>query len=158
MLAHDSPCNTELTNRFHTLMSQLIPTHFAISQLPDEILSFAVLVLQTMESSMTPSEKPHWNEKTGPGAVGSGSATQPGSINHSSIVYPNRNNNYSFDPSLHATVQQIGPGQAIFVELIRNPYRRRLSEMAQATWLRRFGCNSGKVPFTTRGAPSYSPP
>ena len=158
MLAHDSPCNTELTDRFHTLMPQLIPTRFAISQLPDEILSFVVLVLRTMESSMTPSAKQHSNEKTGHGAAGSDSATLRGSINPSSIVYPNRNKNYSFDPSSPATAQQIGPGQESFVESIRNPYRRRLSEMPQATWLRRFGCNSGKVPFTTSGAPNYSPP
>jgi hypothetical protein len=107
---------------------------------------------------MTPSAKQHSNEKTGHGAAGSDSATLRGSINPSSIVYPNRNKNYSFDPSSPATAQQIGPGQESFVESIRNPYRRRLSEMPQATWLRRFGCNSGKAPFTTRGVPNYSPP
>jgi hypothetical protein len=55
LLAQDSPCNAELTDRFHTLMPQLIPKPFVISQLLDEIISFVVLVLRTMESSMTPS-------------------------------------------------------------------------------------------------------
>jgi hypothetical protein len=158
MLAHDSPCNAELTDRFHTLMPQLIPRPFAISQLPDKILSFVVLVLRTMESSMTLSAKQHSNARTGHGVVGSGSATPPESINHSSIVFPSRSRNYSFVPSSPVIGHQIGPTQETFVESIRSPYKRRLSEMPQATWLRRFGCNFGKVPFTSREAPSYSPP
>jgi hypothetical protein len=148
----------ELTDRFHTLMPQLIPEPFAISQLPDEIVSFVVLVLRTMESSMTPSAKQLSRAKTGLGVVGSASATPPESINHSSIVFPSRNKNYSFVPSSPVTGQQTGPTQETFVESIRSPYKRRLYEMSQATWLRRFGCNSGKVPFTSREAPSYSPP
>jgi hypothetical protein len=158
MLAHDSPCNAELTDRFHALMPQLIPRPFTISQLPDEILSFVVLVLRTMESSMTPSAKQHSNARTGHGAVGSGSATPPESISHSSIVFPSRSKNYSFVPSSPVTGQQIGPTQETFVDSIRSPYKRRLSEMPQATWLRRFGCNSGKAPFTSREASSYFHP
>ena len=158
MLAHDSPCNAELTDRFHAIMPQLIPEHFVISQLPDEILSFVVLVLRTMESSMIPSAKQHSSAKTEPGVVGSDSATPPESISHSSIVFPSRRKSYSFDPFSHVTEPPIGPAQETFVASIRNPYRLRLSEMPQATWLRRFGCVSGKVPFTSRGAPSYSPP
>lgn len=158
MLAHDSPCNAELTDRFHTLMPQLIPEPFAISQLPDEILSFVVLVLRTMESSMTPSAKQPSSAKTGHGVVGSVSATPRESISRSSIVFPSRNKNYSSVRSSPVIGQQIGPTQETFVESIRSPYKRRLYEMPQATWLRRFGCNSGKVPFTSREAPSYSPP
>jgi hypothetical protein len=77
LLADDSPCNAELTDRCHALMPQLIPEPFVISQLPDEILSFVVLVLRTMESSMTPSAKQLSSARTGHGVVGSGSATQP---------------------------------------------------------------------------------
>jgi hypothetical protein len=93
MLAHDSPCNAELTDRFRALMPQLIPRPFAISQLPDEILSFVVHVLRTMESSMTPSAKQHSNARTGHGVVGLGSATPPESISHPSIVFPSRSKN-----------------------------------------------------------------
>jgi hypothetical protein len=158
MLAHDSPCNAELTDRFHTLMPQLIPGSSAISQLPDTILFLVVLVLRTMESSMTPSAKQHSNARTGHGLVGSGSATPPESISHSSIVFPSRSKNYSFVPSSPVTGQQIGPTQETFVDSIRSPYKRRLSEIPEATWLRRFDCNSGEAPFTSREAPSYSHP
>jgi hypothetical protein len=73
------------------------------------ILSFVVLVLRTMESSMTPSAKQPSSAKTGHGVGGSVSATPPESNNHSSIVFPSRNNNYSSVHSSPLTGQQIGP-------------------------------------------------
>jgi hypothetical protein len=41
---------------------------------------------------------------------------------------------------------------------VRAPWFRQLCAMPQAIWLRRFGVTSNGVPFTSRGAPSYSPP
>jgi hypothetical protein len=46
-VAFDDPDDELLTNRFHLFVPQLIPQHFKISPLPEEILSFVELVLRT---------------------------------------------------------------------------------------------------------------
>jgi hypothetical protein len=43
--AFDSPADVLLTHRLHSSVPQLIPQHFEISPLPDEILSFEEQVL-----------------------------------------------------------------------------------------------------------------
>jgi hypothetical protein len=50
-IAADNPDDRTLTRRFHSLLPQLIPHNFEISPVPDEILSFVVLVLRTTELS-----------------------------------------------------------------------------------------------------------
>jgi hypothetical protein len=120
LLAHSSLCNTELTDRCHALMPQLIPEPFVISQLPEEILSFVVLVLRTMESSMTPSAKQLWSARTGHGVVGSVSATPPESISHSSIIFSSRNKTHSSDHSSPVTRQQTGNSKPVHASTVQN--------------------------------------
>jgi hypothetical protein len=48
-LAANNPDNCTLTHCFHSSLPQLIPHNFAISPMLEDILSFVVLVLQTME-------------------------------------------------------------------------------------------------------------
>jgi hypothetical protein len=124
MLAADSPCNAELTQHFHQQIPQLILQAFAISQLPTELSSFAVLVLQTMESSMMQSAKHRSNENTGPGDDGLASAKQPGSITFSSISYLTKAKSSSSAPSFRAIGSPFGPSQASFIDSIQTPYRR----------------------------------
>jgi hypothetical protein len=50
-----------------------------------------------------------------------------------------------------------GINQETFLANMRAPWFHGLSEMPQAIWLRRFGVISNGSPFTSKGAPSYSP-
>ena len=157
-LAADDPDDATLTNRFHRFVPQLIPQSFNICPLPTEILSFVTLVLQTTESSMIRWNRRRMTTGTGPGGDGKDSAMKLGSWTTSSLTYPPGNANSSSDPFSLPTSQLSGAGQETFLQSIVRPWRERLCALPQATWLRRFGTISNQVPFTSRTAPSSSPP
>jgi hypothetical protein len=158
-LAFDFPSDSSLTLRFHVHLPQLIPKDFAISTLPTEISSFVILALQMTESSLNPSRKKPTRPETEPGDDGSPSAPSPASpITLSSLAYTSKKANSSSEPSLPFTDVLIGAEQEPFLASVRAPWFRKLSEMPQAIWLRRFGCSSNGAPFTSKEAPSYSPP
>jgi hypothetical protein len=94
-LASDNPTDCDLTARFHAHLPQLIPSTFTISPLPDELSSFAILVLQTAELSYIQSRRAHMKDATESGVVGPISATNWVSpITLSSISYPTGNGNF----------------------------------------------------------------
>jgi hypothetical protein len=155
-VAFDEPTDDILTDRFHSSFPQLIPQHFRISPLPDEILSFVEQVLRTTESSMIRSSRKRMRTATEPGAVGLDSVTTSASWTRSSLTFPNRNENYSSVPSSAPTKLPPGTSQGAFLEQLRKPWLARLSELPQAIWLRRFGTVSNKAPFTSRTAPGCS--
>jgi hypothetical protein len=63
-LAPDGPSDDELTQRFHRFLPQLIPRHFTISPLPNDILSFVTLALQTAKLSWIRAKKNPMNPET----------------------------------------------------------------------------------------------
>jgi hypothetical protein len=158
-LANDYPSDRVLTERFHSCIPQLIPEGFVISPLPSEISSFAILALRTIESSLIRSRKKPTKNGTESGAVGSRSAPkQESTLTLSSLNCNHPKRNSSSEPFSPCTEWQNGVQQAPFLASVRAPWFRQLCAMPQAIWLRRFGVTSNGVPFTSRGAPSYSPP
>jgi hypothetical protein len=157
-VAFDNPDDELLTHRLHSSVPQLIPQHFEISPLPEEILSFVEQVLRTTESSMTRSSRRRTRTATEPGVDGLDSATKPASWTRSCLTFPSKNENSSFDHSSAPIKLPTGTSQAAFLEQLRKPWLARLSELPQAIWLRRFGTISNAAPFTSRTAPGCSPP
>jgi hypothetical protein len=158
-LAPDYPSDFVLTKRFHTYLPQLIPVGFNISALPSEISSFVILALQTLESSLTPSKSQPTRTKTESGAAGLHSAPKPAStLTLSSLDYSSRKPSSSCGPFCPSTEWLTGAQKAPFLASVRAPWFQQLCAMPQATWLRRSGVISNGVPFTSKGAPSFSPP
>jgi hypothetical protein len=158
-LAFDFPSDSTLTLRFHIHLPQLIPKAFAISTLPSEISSFVIQALQMTELSLNPSKRKPMRNATESGADGSPSVPPPASsITLSSLNYENGNSSSSSELFSPFTESLNGAQQEPFLASVRAPWFRRLSEMPQAIWLRRFGCSSNGAPSTSREAPSYSPP
>jgi hypothetical protein len=156
-VAFDDPSDhTRLTQRFHFYSPQLIPKNFGISPLPSEVLSFAALVLQTTESSMSRFARKHTKTRTGPGDVGLDSAPKPGSWTLSSLEFLTQPKSSSSDPFFALTKYPIGIDQAAYLEQIRRPWRERLSGLLQAIWHRRFGTVSNRAPSMSRTAPGSS--
>jgi hypothetical protein len=158
-LAPDWPSDSVLTQRFHSLIPQLIPQDFEISPLPSEISSFVILALQTIESSLIQNKRRHTRSETESGADGSRSVPKQGStLTLSSLNYSTEKPNSSSEPFSPSTEWLNGVRQAPFLASVRAPWFQQLCAMPQAIWLRRSGVTSNQVPLTSREAPSYSPP
>jgi hypothetical protein len=151
-LAPDDPSDAELTRRFHRHLPQLIPPRFEISPLPSEVLSFAIQVLRTAESSWIRAKKAPTSSGTASGAGGSASVTKPASLTPTSVSYLSQSRNSSFVPSSASTEWLTGLSQDDFVANVRTPWWQRLCALPQATWLRRSGTISNGAPFTSRTA------
>jgi hypothetical protein len=158
-LAPDYPSDQVLTKRFHSCIPQLIPANFNISPLPSEISCFVIQVLQTLESSLTPSKSQPTRRKTESGDAGSRSAPRPAStLTLSSLNYCSLKPSLSCAPFCPSTEWLTGAQQEPFLASVRGPWFRQLCAMPQAIWLRRSGVVSNGAPFTSKEAPSYSPP
>ncbi len=157
-VAFDDPADDLLTQRFHSSFPQLIPQHFEISPLPDEILSFVEQALRITESSMIQSSRKRMKTAIVPGDAGLASESTRGSWTRSCLIFPRRSENSSSAPSSAPTKLPTGTSQEAFLGQIRKPWLARLSELPQAIWLRRFGTVSNSAPFTSRTAPGCSPP
>jgi hypothetical protein len=109
-LAADGPPNDILTQRFHSAYPEQIPANFAISQLPDENLSWASRVLQITASLLTADKKAATKTKTASGVDGSDSASKPAAyLTPSSLVYPQTTKNFSPDPFHLLSHRQVDP-------------------------------------------------
>jgi hypothetical protein len=158
-IAFDDPDNTTLTQRFHEYYPSQIPENFEISQLPSEILSWASLALQTVESFLTLDRKEATRTETVSGVGGSGLHTEPESpVTPSSLLYPQHPKTSSSGPSFLVTELPSGPPMGAFVASVRDRWSQALCAMPQATWLRRFGSITNQAPCTSKGCPTCSPP
>jgi hypothetical protein len=158
-LAPDYPSDLILTERFHSCLPQLIPAGFSISPLPSEISCFVIQVLRTLESSLTPSKSRPTKRKTESGADGARSVPRPVStLTLSSLNYSSLKPSSSCDRFCPCTESLAGAQQEPFLASVRSPWFRQLCAMPQALWLRRSGVVSNAAPFTSKEAPSYSPP
>ncbi len=158
-LAPDYPSDDVLTERFHSCLPQLVPAGFSISPSPNEISCFVIQVLQTLESSLTQSKNPPTRTKTESGADGSRSAPRPAStLTLSSLDYSSLRPSSSCAPFSPSAEWLAGAQQAPFLASVRAPWFQQLCAMPQAIWLRRSGVVSNGAPFTSKEAPSCSPP
>jgi hypothetical protein len=158
-LAPDFPSDFVLTERFHLYIPQLIPKGFDISPLPSAISSFVILALRTIESSLTQSKRKPMRRRTEFGADGSPSVEKRDSpLTPSCLSYNTARPSSSCAPFSPSTEWLSGVQQEPFLASVRAPWFRQLCAMPQAIWLRRSGVTSNKAPFTSKEAPSYSPP
>ena len=147
----------ELTRRFHSSLPQIIPENFNICPLPSDVSSFVTLAVQTAESSWIRSKKGRTRAATECGVDGHGSVPPSTLSTHSSMTYPAQSRNSCYVPSLSASESLSGITTEAFLESVRSPWSRRLSEVPQALWLRRSGTISNSAPFTSKGATSSCP-
>jgi hypothetical protein len=77
-LAPNEPSDEVLTHRFHIFLPSQLPRSFAISTLPLEVLSWVTQILQTAESSLTPSKKMQTKSTIEFGKNGNHSASKQG--------------------------------------------------------------------------------
>jgi hypothetical protein len=150
-IAADLPANDELTRRFLASYTSQVPESFAISQLPDEILSWTTQVLRVAESSLMAGRKAATNRLTEPGAGGLGTAATSATVlTPSSLCYQTTSETSSSERSLTSTVKPSGMPMANLRVVVANQWSRVLCAKPQATWLRRFGAISGSAPCTSR--------
>jgi hypothetical protein len=158
-LAFDEPDDELLTSRFHEHLSTQIPRAFRISRLPREILSWITLVLRIAELSVMPVAKPQTKTRTAPGDGGSPSASPAASgTTPSSLLYPHKNSSSSSSPSSASIELLRGMHQVDLQGSVSNQWSAALCATPQAVWLRRFGTITSSAPFTSKGAPTCSPP
>jgi hypothetical protein len=154
-IAFDDPPNNVLTQRFHEHYPSQIPEAFEILQLPNEILSWVTLVLQTAELSLIANKRGPTRTKIGPGAAGKDSAGHQGStLTPSSLIYPQGSVTFTPSPLYSAIALRIGPSTETLKASVSETWQQALCGRPQATWLRRFGTISNQVPSTSRGQPT----
>ena len=150
-IAFDKPANDELTNRFLAQYPSQVPANFAISQLPTEILSWSMQVLQTAELSLIADRRVAMSHSIEHGEGGKGTAdmwvTQ---LTHYSLSYPTTRGPCSSGRSSTSTDKHRGTQAANLRELVASQWSQVLCGKPQATWLRRFGTISGSAPCTSR--------
>ena len=159
-IAFDDPPDDILTQRFHLYYPAQIPENFKISPLPKEVSSWVLSILQIAASSVTAAMKTPTNQKTGPGDAGSASALKPAeAMTLSSITYPRTDKSFSCGPSLPAFARPDGQKEAeLLKESVKSQWSRALCAKPQATWLRRLGTITNKVPCTSKALPSCALP
>ncbi len=154
----DKPANDELTCRFLTNYPSQVPANFAISQLPTEILSWSMQVLQAAESYSTADKRAATSPSIEPGGGGQGSAgTWVTQLTHTSLNYPTSSGTYSSGPSSISTDKQHWIPTADLQELVASQWLQALCGKPQATWLQHFGTISGSAPCTSRDRRTCDP-
>ena len=151
-IAYDCPSNDQLTQRCHSHYPQLVPPSFEISQLPPEILSFAQLVLRTIELSLIQKENRAKREANEPGA--GGKRTTPTTSNLVSPLlteYPmTKPNSPSKFTSRYTSSLPSQPSREELLGNVVSRWREKLLKRPQGLWLRRSGNVTGGHPFTHR--------
>ena len=157
-LAFDDLADDELTERFLTALPSQVPENFVISQLPEEILCWTTQVLRVAESSLTADKKEAMKCSTGLGGDGKVIAsTSATSVTTTSLCYPSTSRSSSSERSSTSIELPAGTPMADLQGLVKSQWSQVLCAKPQATWLRRFGSISGKVPCTSRGLPTCDP-
>ena len=155
-IARDNPPNDILTNRFLSKFPAQVPASFAISQLPNEILCWVTLVLQTATSSMIAAKRDETRRKrTGPGEDGSGTSGSPAfKLTPSSLCYLASSESFVSKHSSNATETPSGKPTGTLQETVHNRWWLALSAKPQVSWLRRSGQISSQVPCMSNAVPT----
>jgi len=148
-LTRDRPDDETLTHRLHSSYTQIIPENFEISDLPPEIDSFISATLGTIEESWTRNKKSRGASQNERGRHGIASYPHSESRTHSSTgSQANPENSSPEDSSAnYETVSQTS--RTRLLHNVRNQWWRRLCALPSATWLRRSGQTTGRVPCTS---------
>ena len=151
-LTGDCPPNDVLTHRFHRYQSQLIPGGFEIHQLPEEIESFALSVMQITQRSWTRKAKRHMRSTTGIGDDGQSLPRTGGwQMTLSSIRYQHRARSCSWQGDSSCNIEPTTSiDRAGLLQDVRNQWYRRLFETPLAVWHRVSGNVTGTAPSTSR--------
>ena len=148
-LAYDHPCNDQLTNRFLRSCPQLLPPAFKISQLPEEIFSFAQRSGQMLELSMMHKRREQSKQLTELQGGGTVSASE---TSRASILpfqeYPQLLPACLSEPSLKYISTLTLHQEVIFLEDVKFQWQARQSEVLEGHWRRRSGVVSGGHPCT----------
>ena len=156
-IASDCPSNEVVTHRILSAFPQLVPEGFQVSQLPEDILSFARQAILIFESSLTLRQKLDLRAKTESGDVGRPTATNTWEDQTPALLeYPQTKPNSPVGPSLKCTEDPISQSQEALLDDVRFQWRDRLSAKPSALWVRRCGTVSGAIPFTRRKEPTQS--
>ena len=156
-LAYDQPPNDVLTERFIQHFPSQVTENFNISRLPNEISSWITRVLQTVELSLTANRRAATRVSTGCGGDGKAIAsTSATGAMYTSIDYPSTRED-CLPRRFSTSIEQLsGPNPGNLQELVRSRWCQTLYAKPQATWLRRFGSVSGRVPCTSKDLPTYT--
>jgi hypothetical protein len=150
-LTKDEPSNDELTNRILTHLPQLVPLTFRISALPPETASFVCATMRIIESSWIASKRLGTRMLIERGVDGDLMQRSSDSEILSWMEFLQEKepspSSPSFSPSDLAPATD---GRADLMDDVRARWYRRLSEMPQAVWARRFGNITGTAPSTSR--------
>jgi len=151
-LTADCPPNNILTSRIHQFHSQIVPVGFEIHQLPNEIESFVVSVMQIVAKSWRPERKPPTSDEIDTGDDGAViCSTQEWTTTPSSIRYPTTERDSFWQEDLSCTVEPSTLTDKVeLLQSVRDPWYRRLFEMPLAAWHRRSGNVEGPAPSTSR--------
>jgi len=151
LLTADSPPDDVLTSRFHLLLPHLIPQTFQISPLPNDVLSWVLETLQTLELSFIRSKSHPSSPETAPGDDGSNTAPITGSpTTLSSIQYPRTSESSWPKVSPNVSEPVDSPTQEEWKDSVTNPYFRELSRIPLATLRRNFGTVTAGRPFISK--------
>ena len=157
-LAFDDPPDDILTARFHKLVPSQIPANFEISHLPSEALSWTTRVLQIAALFLTEERREAMKAMTEPGGAGLDSVPPPDTLmTPSSLLYPSSSRSWSEGRSSASVVLPPGTPTVDLKGIVRSQWSRVLCAKPQATWHRRSGAISGRVPCTSRGLQTCVP-
>ena len=146
-LAFDHPPNDVLTERFRKYLPTQVTEDFAISQLPDEISSWITQVLRIVERSLTDSRRAATKASTACGEGGRVTVNTSGIMGTpTSINYPSTREDCSSRLFSDSIGQPCGGSTGNLKEIVRDQWSQTLCAKPLATWLRRFGAVSGRVP------------
>jgi len=151
-IAFDCPTNVQLTHRYRSLFPQHVPSSFAISPLPTEVLLFAEHTLQILELSLEQREKLLLKTKIGSGGVGRASAPSHWDETIPLLAEYPQGKKISFSKfSLNFTADQtLIPNRVELLVNVTSRRRGKLLRRPQGLWLRRSGTISAGHPCTNR--------
>ena len=156
-LAYDQPPDDVLTERFLRYLPTQVTENFAISRLPNEILSWVTRVLRTVESSLTVSRRAAMKTSTESGEDGKATVTTSNTeATTTSIVYPATREDCLPKRFSVSTEPPSGLQPGDLRDLVRSRWSQTLYAKPQATWLRRFGSVSGRVPCTSKDLATFT--
>jgi hypothetical protein len=155
-LTEDDPPDDVLTQRFHKYSPQLIPSSFVISPLPEEIMSFVLRVMRTLEASWTPNKTKPTLIKRGLGPDGKVLCGPSVSWTRSDLEYPTTNSEFSPSVSLSSLESLSSTDRVTLLRDVRDQWWYRLSETPSAIWVRRFGQINGTAPSTSKAGPKVA--
>ena len=148
-LAFDSPSNDQLTNRLLRFCPKLLPPSFEISQLPEEILSFAQQSGAMLESSMMRKLKAQPKQSTESPGDGRASAGRTSPVSTPTFLeYQQTKPACASEPSLKYINTLILNQEEIFLEDVKCQWQAKQSGVPEGHWRRRSGVTSGGRPCT----------